>query len=151
FGQNLSRVLPDCIEHSRLLYARDRAIGRTGLLDRRLALQIRARVLCERYAGMAPLLRAIVDQPILADVQESSASAAVPAIREALRDVFLEAIVLREGEHLLAWFQQLAIDVQVFRSQRKELPAAIMQNSYRAGEPQRACPQRDGAGVLGVA
>src|SRR5215472_88545 len=96
FRQHLSRTLAKGVQHGRLVDTRDRAIRRAWLLPRSLPLQILAGIAFQRDGGVPPLLRAIVDQSVLADVEEPASRAAVPVIGPALRDVSLKTIVLRK-------------------------------------------------------
>src|SRR5215510_12337890 len=48
-------------------------------------------VAVERHGGEAALLRAVVHEPVFADVEVARARAAPPLVRPAVRDVVLEA------------------------------------------------------------
>src|ERR1700719_334228 len=78
------------VEHSDLLRAGDCAERSAGLLGVVLAAQVLHRVLGEGNAGIAALLRAPVDQAILADIEIARTGAATPFVRLALGDVVLE-------------------------------------------------------------
>jgi len=67
-----------------------------------LPLQIVRTVLLERDTRMPSLLRTPVHETVLADIEISRAGAAVPFIGHAVREVLLEAVVVREVEQRLA-------------------------------------------------
>jgi hypothetical protein len=58
----------------------------------------------------------------------------MPAIQQTLRDVGLETVVLREGEHFLVRLEQALVNRQVIRGEGPELAVAIVQNAHGAGE-----------------
>src|SRR4051812_31772722 len=97
-GQRLARPLAKFVQHGGLMNARYRAERRTALGTRRFASQIFRRVVNERNAGPAALLRAVMHQPVFADIQKAAAGAAVPVIRQPSPDVFLKMIEMRKRE-----------------------------------------------------
>src|SRR5262249_55276936 len=80
------------VEHRHLLDAGDGAEFRAGFFGVKLALQVFARVLFERDAGKAALLRAVMDEAVFADVQVTRARPAAPVVRPAVSQVLLELI-----------------------------------------------------------
>src|SRR5436190_24003795 len=71
--------------------AADRAVRCARLRGVVLACDVVASPLGERHAGNTTLLRAVVHEPVLADVEVTRASAASPVIRFAFDQVCLEA------------------------------------------------------------
>src|SRR4029077_9735189 len=80
------------IEDRHLMHARDRAVRSAGFLCHILAADVVHAVLLQRNSGIAALLRAVVHQTVLADVQVTSPRTAAPLVRPSLRDVILETI-----------------------------------------------------------
>src|SRR6516165_449275 len=109
-GQHLAGTLAEAIEHGGLMHARNGAIGRAGFRAGGFAFEIFDSVALERDSGLTALLRAVVDQAVLADVEETSAGPAVPAVGQTSRDILLKTVVLREGKHLLIGFEDLVVD-----------------------------------------
>jgi hypothetical protein len=144
------RILAKAIQSGCLVPAGNRAKRRARRLGGCLALEDGASTPFRWNRRAAALLQAIDHQPILTDIEEPAGSPAVPVIRQALRDVSLETIVLRESEHLLIGFQQVAIGGEVIRSQRPKLAIAFVENSHRARQPEHPRPLCDGARVLRV-
>jgi len=95
-GKCFLRPLAKVVEHSGLMNARNCTEWRAALRPRRFAPDIVQRVLIERNAGSATLLRAVMHQPVLTDIQEPAAGAAVPIVRQSSPDVVLEMIEMRE-------------------------------------------------------
>src|SRR5690606_24885613 len=79
------------VGHAGAVHAADRAVRRALLRGVELARDVFARVARERDAGRAALLRAVVHEPVLADVQVPRAGAALPVVRLALEQVVLKA------------------------------------------------------------
>src|SRR5690606_16894966 len=78
------------VEDARPVHAADRAERRAGLLGVELAADVLARVLRERDARVAALLRAVVHEALLADVEVAGAGAALPVVRLAVDEVVLK-------------------------------------------------------------
>src|SRR5690348_1004498 len=72
------------------VHAADRAEGGAGLRRVELAADVLDGVLLERNRRVAPLLRAVVNEAELADVEIPGAGAAAPVVRLAVRQVVLE-------------------------------------------------------------
>ena len=78
--EHSARILPDFVQHRRLLDTGDAAERRAFFDDGVLPFDVLVRVVSERDARMAALLRAPVNEPILADVEEARTGVAVPCI-----------------------------------------------------------------------
>jgi len=78
------RVTP-VIEHGDLLHAGDGATRGAGFLCEVLVLEVLARVLLQGNCRQAALLRTIIHQPILADVQVTASGPTAAAHRAALQ------------------------------------------------------------------
>src|SRR5215470_2467777 len=70
--------------------AADGAVRRAPLRRQKLALDVVDRVGLERHPGNAALLRAVMDEAVLADVEVARARAAPPLVRLAVGEPFLE-------------------------------------------------------------
>ena len=68
---------------------------RAGFLGMVLVGKVVGRVFLEGDGRKAALLRAIVHQPIFANVEVSATGAASPIVRDALRNVFLKLVEAR--------------------------------------------------------
>jgi len=71
------------------VYAADGAVGRAALGGQKLPLHIGRGVIGNRHARIAALLAAIVDQPVLADIQIARTCAATPVVGPPLRNRLL--------------------------------------------------------------
>ena len=78
-----------------LVHTANGAVGRAALLGKELPLHVRPAVLGQRHAGIATLLRTVVHQAELADIEIASACAAPPVVGLAVRDRFLEVVEAR--------------------------------------------------------
>src|SRR5439155_20841006 len=83
------RTSPE-IHHRHAVDAADRTIRRARLPRRELAADVVDGISLERHGGEAALLRAVVDEPVLADVQIPRARAAAPVVRPAVGQVVLK-------------------------------------------------------------
>ena len=101
----------------------------TGFFGQILAAEIVHGVFFKRDRRVTALLRTIVHQPILADVQITRAGAAAPLIRLALRDVVLKCIDASET----AFLERLhfVINAPFFLTQGLELSSAVVNNANR--------------------
>src|ERR1035438_1824171 len=79
------------------MHARYRAMGRARLLRMELAAQIGQRVFLQRNGRIPALLRAVMHQPVLANVEVARSGATAPLIRAPQRDVVLKRIHPREA------------------------------------------------------
>lgn len=75
-----------------MLDALNSAARRTGLEGVIFVVQMLLRVLIQWDAGIPPLLRAIMDQAVFADVKVAAAGPAAPVARNPARNVFLVAV-----------------------------------------------------------
>src|ERR1700733_14521106 len=94
-----------------------------------LAPQIADRIVFQRDSWIATLLRAVVHQSILANIEVASASATAPLIGPAERDVVLKCIDARKAA-LLKRFH-LVVDAPLIVGQRLHLAGAVMNNANR--------------------
>ena len=83
------RVAP-VVEDGDFVRAGDGAERRAGFLRVVLAPEIFHRVIGERDAGIATLLRAVVDEPVLADVEVARAGAASPVVGASGGEIILK-------------------------------------------------------------
>src|SRR4029077_14397192 len=77
------------IDVGSLVYARHRAVRCAALLGEKFAANVFHRVVLQRCAGKSALLRAVVHQPVFADVYVTRARAASPLVRLAMRNIVL--------------------------------------------------------------
>src|SRR5205085_4497761 len=143
----LLRVAP-VVEDGDLVRAGDRAERRAPLLGVVLALHVGLSVLGERDAGRAALLRAVVDESVLADVEVARAGAAAPGVSLARGEVVLEppqTRVLRLVQPL-----QLLVDLALALGQGLQEPVAVVYDADRGGEAQLDGAARDDERVFGV-
>src|SRR4030095_17262237 len=94
--------------------------------------QVFARVLFERNAREAALLRAIMDQAVFADVQIARARAAAPVIRPTVGQVVLKLV--QPSELLLAAPPQLFVDLFLDAAERLQLAAPVVNHAERRAE-----------------
>ena len=105
--------------------------------------------------GIAALLRAVVDQPVLADVEIPRARAAAPRVRLAVREIFLEAANARiEVLGDLPRAADLARHAVEYRTlgltERLQAAAAVVDDADRRREAQLARATVDRPRVLGI-
>src|SRR6516225_676972 len=129
-GPPRAAVVP--AENRNLVYARHRAVRRTRLLGDTLTADVSHRVLLQGHRGIAPLLRAVVNQPVFADVEIARAGSATPLVRSPLRDVVLERV--DAGEAALFKRLHLVIHRALFGVQGLQLPAAVVNDPDRRAE-----------------
>src|SRR5262249_11763865 len=115
-----------------------------------LAAQVVGAVLLQWDTRMTALLRAPVDQAILADIEVPRAGAAEPVVWLSVGKVLLEAVVVREVEHRLSERQD-PLQNQPLRLVELEQPAASIMNDPDSGrESEIARAFGDGQGVIGI-
>jgi len=131
--------------------ARNCAEWRTALRPRRFAPDIVQSVLIERNAGPATLLRAVMHEPVLADIQEPAAGAAVPVIGQSSPDVLLKMIEMRERKQTGFEAPETIIHIPLLRRERLKLAAMIVQNTDGAGEAEFAGASPDHDSVVQIA
>src|SRR5579863_9820231 len=115
------------IEDGNLVNARNGAVRSAAFFGEIFAAHVIARVSCEGHAGIAPLLRAVMHQPVFANVKVASAGTASPRIGQALSDVVLEGI--DAGEAALLPRLHFVVDTALFAAQRLQLATAVMDDS----------------------
>ena len=136
------------IERGNLMHAGNGAVRRAGLFGHILPPDVSQRVVLERGAGIASLLRAIVHQAVFADVEIARSGAAAPLVGTALRNIVLERIDASEA----ALFHRLhfLVDALFFFGQRLQLPAAVVDDSDGRAETERQGALADGERVLRI-
>lgn len=83
---------PPVVENSHLMNAGDRASGGAGFLREKFAAEVPGCVFGKRNARIATLLRTIVNQPVLADIEVSRTGTAPPFIFSPGGNIVLEGI-----------------------------------------------------------
>src|ERR1700728_248986 len=83
---------PPGIEDRHLVDARDGAVRRAGFLCQIFAAQIFTSVILQRRSRIAALLRAVVDESVLANVEIARSGAASPVVGQTLGDVVLKCV-----------------------------------------------------------
>src|SRR5581483_11326027 len=146
-GGGLLRRAPR-IKDGHLVDARYRAVRRATLLGQILAADVRDRILFQRNARIATLLRAVVHQPILADIQITRPSATAPLVWTSERDVVLKCIHPSEA----AFFQRLhlVINATFFFAQGLQLAFAVVNDADRRAESKLQCALANGQRVLRI-
>ncbi len=126
------------IDVAHLVHTTDSAIRRAAFFSQEFALNICRGVLRERDAGVATLLRAIVHQAKLANVEISSARSTPPIVGLTVGYCFLKMIEARvTAARQLAY----AIPDRALRfAQRLQLATAIVNNSDRRRKSQGQGP-----------
>src|SRR6185436_244363 len=85
------RIAPE-VDQRRLVYATYRTGRSAAFLGVILPADVFQRVLLNGLAGIASLLATVVREPILTDIQVTSACAASPVVLAAFRDGVLEPV-----------------------------------------------------------
>src|SRR5581483_1263485 len=137
------------IEDRNLVHAGNGAMRGTAFFGEILATDIGNCVFFQRDAGIPPLLRAVMHQPILADVEVARSGAATPLVRTSLGNVVLEGIDTGEAAPLQGL--HLVIDAALFIAKRLQLAFPVMNNANRRAETEFHGPPADGQRVLGIA
>ena len=94
--ERLQRLLAELVDHGYLVYAGYRAIRGTRFYSVIFALQVLRSVLLERYPGKTALLRTVVYESILANVEIATARTTLPFVRESANQLLLKLVVIRE-------------------------------------------------------
>src|SRR5215470_12417510 len=128
--------------------AGDRAARGAAFLRVELAVALLVRVLGERHARVAALLRAVMDEAVFADIEVARAGAAPPIVFEAFGDVVLEEIHAREG--VLPERHDFLENFLLTLAERRELAVGIVKDADGGGEPQLDSPMRHGERVFGI-
>src|SRR5580698_6957199 len=100
-----------------------------GLLRIKLAAYIGPRVFLQRNGRISALLRAIMNQAILADVEVARSSATAPLIGTAQRDVVLESIHTGKAAFLQSF--HLVVHALLLVIQGLHLPRTVVDDSHR--------------------
>jgi len=80
------------IDIRHLMHARDGAMWGATFFREELAPDVGNGILLQRDGGIAALLRTVVHQPVLANVEVPRSRAAAPLVRLAVGDVVLEPV-----------------------------------------------------------
>src|SRR5215467_3733394 len=125
---------PPRIEDRYLVHTRDRAVRGAAFFGQILAAQIFAAIFLQWNPWIATLLRAVMHQPVLADIEVACSGAAAPIVGHALGDVVLKCV--DPGEAALLERLHLVINASLFVTERLQLPAAIVNDPNRRCEAQ---------------
>src|SRR5262245_52495499 len=134
--------------------AADGAVRRAPLRGEELALDVVDGVRLEGDARNAALLRAVVDEAVLADVEIAGARAAPPVVGLAFGESFLEVCNPRIEvlEHLprpVDRGRHLVVDLALLRAEGLQQALAVVDDADRRREAERPCALIDGSCVLG--
>src|SRR5271155_4787829 len=110
------------IEDGNLVHARHGAMRRAAFLREIFAAHVVASIRGEGHTRIAALLRAVMHQPVFANVEVACAGTAAPRIRQALSDVVLEGV--DAGEAALLPRLHFVVDPALFAAQRLQLATA---------------------------
>jgi hypothetical protein len=91
-------MVPELVNHRNLVHARNRAKRRTPLYRIKFPVKIFRAILLKGNTRRTALLRAIMDESILADVEISASGTAFPVIRISLYKVLLKLVVIGKVE-----------------------------------------------------
>src|SRR5579884_275810 len=122
------------VEVRDLMHAGDGAVRGAALLGQVLAPHIGRGISGQRAGRIAALLRAVVNQAVLADVQITPAGAAAPVARLPTDDRVLEVVDLREIR--LLEFLHFQKDMPLLLAQRPQLAVAVVNDADGRGEAQ---------------
>src|SRR6185437_16078956 len=115
-----------------LVDAGDGAMRRAGFFRKEFAANIGDRIFFQRDARISALLRAVVHQPVLADVQVPRACSATPIVGFSFGDVVLEAV--DAGKTALFQALHLVINTLLLAIERLQLAGTVMNNSDGGAE-----------------
>src|SRR5580700_261178 len=136
------------VEDRHLMHAGNRAVRRAAFFREVFTTHVVARVGCERHAGMAALLRAVVHQPVFANIEITRPGAAAPLVRQALRNVVLEGV--DAGEAALLPRLHFIVDAALFFVQRLHLSTAIVNDADGRTEAECDGALADGQRILRI-
>jgi len=131
-----------------LLDATNCAGWSTGLSGQIFTPHVLFRVVLQRYGGVAALLRAIMNEAILANVEITRARAASPVIRITTRKILLEPVQSRVST--LAVVLDLAVDPLFEAIQRLHRAIAVVDDSQRTLKSKLNSTMGDLFGILGI-
>src|SRR5271157_5890483 len=115
------------IQDRHLVHARYRAMRRARLLRLELAAQIGKRISLQRNARVPALLRAVMHQPVLANIEVARPGPAAPLVRAAQRDVVLKRIHPRKAAFLQSL--HLVVHAPFFVVQGLQLPRVVVNDA----------------------
>ena len=110
------------------MHARNCAVRGAAFLGKKFALATLQRVIGERYAWVAALLRAVMHQAVFADVEVARTRAAPPVVFEALRNIALKFVNAREG--LLTQRHNLVKNLLLARTEGFQLAVMVVDDSH---------------------
>src|SRR5262245_59550998 len=116
--------------------AADGAVRRARLRRRELALDVLDGVVLQRNSRVAALLRAVVHEPLLADVEVARARAAAPVVRLAVGEVVLKAAdagvqVLHDLARAADRRRDLVEHLALRRSERLQMSRSVVDDPDR--------------------
>src|SRR5439155_22684148 len=132
----------------RAVDARSRRRGAARFLRDGLAAHVLDCVLVERLCRVPALLRTVMHQAVLADIQISRAGAAAPVVLTAVRDIVLEKIQLPVAA--AAQFFGLEVYRALVLCQRTKLAVPIMDDPDCRGKSQLNGTPADCQGIRGI-
>src|ERR1051325_29640 len=91
-------------------------------------------VVLQRNRGIATLLRAVVNQPVLADVEIAGSGSASPIVGFAFGDVVLERV--HASEAALFEALHLVVDPALLIGERLQLAATVVNDADGGTEPE---------------
>src|SRR5579863_6666787 len=136
------------IEDGNLVDARNGAMRSAALFGEIFTAHVIARVSCEWHARIAALLRAVMHQPILTNVEVAGAGTASPRIGQTLSDVVLEGV--DAGEAALLPRLHFVVDPALFATQRLQLATSVMNDSDGGTETEFDGAFADGERILRI-
>src|SRR5580700_2454767 len=107
---------------------------RAALFGKIFAAHVVPGVRRQRYRRITALLRAVVHQPVLANVEITRPGAAAPFVRQPLRNIVLEGV--DTGEAALLPRLHLVVNPPLFLVERLHLSAAVVNDSNGRAETQ---------------
>src|SRR5438128_113152 len=91
------------VKNRHLVDTGNRAVWGARFLRHKFAAYVRERIFLQRDGRVPTLLRAVMHQPVLTDVEVTSSGTAAPLVGTPQRDIVLETVYAREA----AFFQRL--------------------------------------------
>jgi len=114
-----------------------------------LALEIFNLIVLQRNTRMAPLLRAVMNKPVLTDVQVTAARVTAPVVRQPVNEVSLEAVGADEsGEGTPRIPGNLFVDSPLTLVKRTKLSTTAVNDPNCAVEAEFSSTLRYGEGLL---
>src|SRR5580692_6349552 len=114
------------------MHAGYRTTRSAALLREKFAVALLVGILRQRLAGVASLLRAVMHQAVLADVEIARAGAAAPVVLFAVGDIVLKAV--DAGIAALLHSAHGQVHFALVAAQRLQLAVAIVNDADRGGE-----------------